>query len=218
METVNMKRLLLQLAAACCLVAVASADQPSIGVYVDSLGSTCNGSTTAGVLVGSVWANLNGPAGGGITSAEFRIDLTDRVSGAWGAFTMTWSPDPNAVASLGNPDGQFNHGGVNIAYGDCQTGTRVKLFSFMAIENTPSTDEWLSVHTSYHPTNPNFLCPLFTLCDAPAYTKICAGPAEDAPVDQYFRSVINPSIGVSSDCPAVGVTPTSWSTIKNLYR
>src|SRR5262245_45977710 len=98
METVNMKRLLLQLAAACCLVAVASADEPSIGVYVDSLGTTCTGSTTAGVLFGSVWANLNGAASGGITGAEFRIDLTDGSGEtARTAYTMVWSADPNAV-------------------------------------------------------------------------------------------------------------------------
>ena len=210
-----MMRLLLHLAAACCLVAVASADEPSIGVYVDSTGTTCTGNTAAGVLVGSVWANLDGAAGNGITGAEFRIDLSDR-----GAYTVVWSPDPNAVAVLGHPSGTgpFNQGGVNIAYDACQMGLRVKLVSFMAVENTPSSDEWLSVHQHFAPKNPNFTCPLVNLCDEPAYTKICAGRTDGAPLDRYWRSVINPSVGVSSDCNPVAVSPTSWSTIKNLYR
>ena len=217
-----MRRMLLQLAAACCLVAVASADEPSIGVYVDSTGTTCTGNTAAGVLFGSVWANLDGAAGNGITGAEFRIDLSDREPPLAGpsAFTMVWTADPNAMVTLGDPSGTgpFNQGGVNIAYGACQTGLRVKLFSFMAVENTPSTDEWLSVHRNYQPKNPNFLCPLVNLCDEPAYTKICAGRDDGASLDRYWRSVINPSVGVSSDCNPVAVSPTSWSTIKNLYR
>jgi hypothetical protein len=218
-----MMRLLLQLAAACCLVAVASAQEPSIGVYVDSTGTTCTGATTAGVLFGSVWANLDGPASAGITGAEFRIDLSDRdpTSTNRGAYTMTWSADPNAMVTLGNPsgDGPFNQGGVNIAYDACQTGPRVKLFSFMAVEITPSTDEWLSVHQHYRQNiNPYFPCPLVNLCDEPAYTKVCAGRTDGAPLDRYWRSVINPSVGVSSDCNPVAVSPTSWTTIKNLYR
>jgi len=103
---------------------------------------------------------------------------------------------------------------VNIAYADCQTSSRVQLFTFTVLESAPSTDVWFEVRQHWNPSNYLYSCPLLTLCDAPTYTAVCVG----LPDSVHWRAVINPSNGVSSDCAPVGVTASTWTTIKNLYR
>jgi hypothetical protein len=210
--------MLLQLAAvSACLATMAYAEEASIGVYLDEAGTICTGQTAGGMLRGSIWVNIAGAAAGGITSAEFRVDNDDRSG-----YSMVVEPDPAATGVVGNPfgTGPFNQGGTNIGYASCQTGPRLRLFTFTALEVVPSTDVWLTVRPHYTASNPYFVCPLVTLCDYPAFTKVCVAPPrlEGEPESDHWRSVINPSAGVTSDCVPVGVAPVTWSHIKAFYR
>jgi len=201
------KTLLVHLAALGCLVGSAFAEETTIGVYVDAAGTQCTGTTVGGVLVGSVWANLAGAAAGGITGAEFRIDNTHRFD-----CTVGVVPDPNAIIYLGDP---FNLAGTNIVYDSCQTGPRVQLFTFTLVKNTAVTDVELMLTQHFRPSNPSFgVCPMVTLCDAPAYTIVCVGLADSV----HWRALIDQSVAPTADCAPVGVSATTWTQIKELYR
>ena len=205
------KTLLVQLAALCCLVNWAYAQETTIGVYVDAAGTQCTGTTSGGVIVGSVWVNLAGAAAGGITGAEFRIENTHRSE-----TTVGISPDPNATIVLGDP---FNLAGMNIAYEFCQTGPRVRLLTFTLTENVAVTDVELLLTQHYRPSNPSFgVCPLVTLCDGPVYTKVCVGMADSV----HWRAVIDQSVVPTAACVPVsyplGLEPSTWGQVKQLYR
>ena len=210
-----MKKLLLHLAAACCLVSLAHAQEATIGVYLDDAGTVCNGTSTGPVTVGSVWVNLSGAAAGGITGAEFRVDNSMKAS-----TSVTISVDPGATIVLGDPfnadpSGPANLTGTNIAYATCQTGTRVRLMTFTLVENSPTSDIELTVMRHADPANYTFDCPLLTLCDDPAFTKVCVG----GPLDSvHWRATLNASNVQAADCAPVGVSETSWSQVKALYN
>ena len=201
-----MQKLLMHFAVAGLLASAVYAEEATIGVYVDAAGTQCTGTTSGTMITGSVWVNLAGAAAAGITGAEFRIDNNHRFD-----CTVVVSPDPAATIMLGDA---FNLAGTNFAYETCQTGTRVRLMTFSLIENTPETDIWLTLTQHARPTNWTFACPLVTLCDAPAYTKVCVG----LPNSVAWSAVLNPSEGVAAECAPVGVSPSSWSQVKGLYR
>ena len=202
-----MKTLLIHLAAACCLAAGVYAQESTIGVYVDAAGTQCTGTTSGGVVMGSIWVDLAGAAAGGFTGAEFRVDNSQREN-----CTVAMTADAGATIVLGDP---FNLYGTNIVYDTCQTGPRVQLATFMLFENVPSSDIWLTVTQHYQPTNAYYDCPLLTLCDGPVFTKVCVGMTDHS---VHWRAVINPSTGNSAACAPVSVSNTSWSQVKGLYR
>lgn len=202
-----MKRLLMHLAVACCLAGVVYAEEATIGVYVDAAGTQCTGSTNGGIVTGSVWVNLAGAAAAGFTGAEFRVDNSHRLD-----CIVTVTPDPAVTVFLGDP---FNLLRANVAFGTCQTEPRVRLLTFTLAEKVPLTDIWLTLTQSYYNLNPEFRCPLLTLCDEPVYTKVCVGMPDNS---VHWSAVLNPSEGVSADCVPVGVSASSWSQIKGLYR
>ncbi len=202
-----MKTLLMHVAAACCLAAGVYAQESTIGVYVDAAGTQCTGTTTGGVVMGSIWVDLAGAAAGGFTSAEFRVDNSQRENNI-----VSMSTDPGAIIVVGDA---FNAAGTNIAYASCQTGPRVRLATFTLIETVSASDIWLTVTQKYTPTNWTFDCPLLTLCDGPVFTKVCVGERNHS---VHWSAVLNPSIGISADCAPVSVSNTSWSQVKGLYR
>jgi hypothetical protein len=210
-----MKKLLLHLAAACCLVSLAHAQETTIGVYLDEAGTVCNGTSTAGVTTGSVWVNLGGAAAAGISGAEFRVDNSMRDF-----TTVSVSVDPGATIVLGDPfnpdpNGAANLTGTNIVYANCQTGPRVQLMTFTLIENTPTNDIVLTVMKHKDPSNYTFDCPLVTLCDAPAFTKVCVGAPEES---VHWRATLNALNEQAADCVPVGVSQTTWSQVKAMYN
>ena len=210
-----MKKLLLHLAAACCLVSLVHAQESTIGVYLDDAGTLCDGTSTGGITVGSVWVNLSGAAAGGITGAEFRVDNSMKQF-----TTVGVSVDPGATVVLGDPFNADPRGpatltGTNIAYATCQTGPRVRLMTFTLIENSPTSDIELTVMRHAEPSNFTFDCPLLTLCDAPAFTKVCVGGQADS---VHWRATLNANTVQAADCAAVGVSATSWSQVKALYN
>ena len=79
-------------------------------------------------------------------------------------------------------------------------------------------------------SNPFFQCPLFNLCDDPVFTKVCLGTdlticrnprppfAMKATCSTSGHALINPQGETSADCEPTAVQPSSWSTMKGMYR
>jgi len=178
----------------------------SIGVYLDAAGTQCQG-PIAGVTIGSVWMNLAGATTGGITGAEFRIDNSDASS-----IDVTFQPDPSVTIAIGNAF----LGGINVSFYPCQTGTagRVKLGSLVIAPMSSTPDVMLTVRPKFEPSNVNYPCAAITQCDGPVFTEVCVG----APFSDLWRAVMNPTGAIAGDCQPVGVSATSWSAVKNLYK
>ncbi len=214
---------------------------PTIGIYTDLAGTQCTGTTVNGVLQGSIWANDVD----GLTGAEFAV----YCSQDWRRdFLLQFTPEPSAALQLGNPLRCPSHdisvyggvrcpgwcwdaygvqqGGTNLAFPACQTGSRVRLFTFLLVEKTPTRDIALHITDHATPSNPYFCCPLITLCDGPVYTKLCVN--EPDYMGMYAPrgepdAIINPQDRSPALCPSasgvpLNVRPASWSALKNLYR
>jgi hypothetical protein len=115
-------------------------------------------------------------------------------------------------------------GGVNVVLPACQSGPRVRLLTFVLIEHVPTSDVTLHIVERNPPSNPHFSCPLVTLCDGLAFTKVCADDRErrQFPLIYYTpQTVINSRAGrtcKSLSALPVAVRPVSWSAVKSLYR
>jgi len=187
-------RVIASLVTALCL-SVGSANASSIGVFFAADGSSCTGTvanfTQANYFVGAI---LGGDAAAaGITGAEFRLD---GVNPGW--FT-TATAGAGSNLALGGP----TTGGCNIAWPTCQTGSFVLLYSIVSFVTTgtpPPTTLSILKHTT--PSNPNFLCPLVTLCDQ-SFTLLCVSGG------QAFLNGGNCNVAVQQ---------TSWSSVKSLYN
>ena len=174
---------------------VGSASAQSIGLYFDPSSATCSSAPTLftpGTMY--VLAVLSGADSGGITGAEFQIQNFP-----------AWFPSANAHAgatTIGNP----LTGGANIAFSPCDTGAGglVVLYTNNYFITSAVSDVTVSILRHTNPSNPFFLCSLVTLCDAPAFTKVCVNGGQ---------AFINP---VGRTC-TVGVQPATWSQVKGLY-
>ena len=174
---------------------VGTASAQSIGIFFDTGGATCSTSQapfTPGTLY--VLAVLGGSVTG-VTGAEFRVD----------GFPVGWfgsySPNPLATASLGSVGGL----GGNIAFGLCQTGLGgiVLLYTNSYFATSAVSSAYLSILRHTTPSNPNFPCPLVTLCDAPVFSARCVNGGQ---------AIINGG----SPC-TVAAVPATWSSVKELY-
>ena len=195
---------------------------PTIGIYTDLAGTQCTGSTVNGVLQGSVWVNDVD----GLTGAEFAVYCSQDWTND---FLLQFTPEPSAALQLGDPLRYFtlywgDKGGTNIAFSACQTGSRVRLFTFLLVEKTPTHDIALRITTHTTPSNPYFCCPLITLCDGPVYTKLCVRDYNGTyvPIGEP-DAIINPQDRSAAPCPSasgvpLNVRPVSWSAVKNFYR
>jgi hypothetical protein len=194
-------RVIASLVMALCL-AVGSANASSIGVFFAPDASDCDGTATQFVPFEYYVIVLLGgdAAAGGITGAEFRLDGVNTNPGGW-FNTVVASPASNVA--IGNPIGTNGQpGGVNIAFPTCQGGGMVLLYtiSSVALAAVPPTTFQINRHIT--PPNPNFQCPLVTLCDA-EFTKLCL------PGGTAFLN--------GGPCN-IAVTPATWSQVKGLYN
>jgi hypothetical protein len=181
---------------ALCL-SLGSASASSIGVFFRSDATdadTCIPQNSAFSIY--VIAILGGDAAAnGITGAEYRLTGSDP---GWFA---NYTPGPGSNLALGTPiDGI----GANIAWPSCQRpGSGMLLLGTISgFSPVPPTQRTLRIMSRNPPTNPNFPCPLVTLCDA-EFTKLCVPGGE---------GFINRPI----DCP-VAVAPATWTQVKGLY-
>ena len=188
-------RVIVTLAMALTLaVGSASAQNGSIGVFLDPAGASCS-ATQIPFNPGTMYvlALLGGESAGGITGAEFRLD----------GVPAAWFPSANARAGATTVLSPLT-GGCNIAF-VCDTGTgglvllyTVNYFVTSLINNVVIT---ANQHTT--PSNPNFICSLVTLCDAPAFSARCS---------RHGEAHIN-----GTPC-TVGTEPATWSKVKSLYN
>ena len=175
---------------------VGSASAQSIGLYFDPGAATCS-STTVMFTPGTMYvlAILSGGDAGGITGAEFRMD----------GFPNAWFPSANAHAgatTVGSP----LTGGTNIAFlCDAGTGGLVTLYTINYFVTSALSDLTVTVNRHTTPSNANFMCPLVTLCDAPAFSARCSRNGE------AFINHAGPGC-------LVGVEPATWSHVKSLYE
>lgn len=165
-------------------------------------GSTCGTTASQGVpfniyLLGTLFGDA---AATGITGAEFKLEGQDPT---WIAIVTS---NPAANLSLGNP---VQHG-CNIAFPSCQVGTgfrtAVLLYTVQFISLGPVAPAILQVTRHDTPSNPNFTCPLFTICDDPVFTKVC--------VPGGHECINDPGVFCCGD-PVVLAT---WSSVKALYQ
>jgi hypothetical protein len=175
--------------------AAGAASAASIGIYFDAAGTDCD--YTVGMYQPvNFWvlAQIGGTSADGITGAEFRIL---NWPGSWFG-NVTANPAANTV--LGNL-----WTGTNIAFSACQPGSSglVLLYSVAGLATSVVGETYLTVAQHFTPSNPSFQCPLFTLCDAPVYTKVCVSGG---------TAILN-----GRPC-VIGVQPTSWSQVKSLYN
>lgn len=187
-------------AAAIALIAGPVSAQ-SIGVFADPEGNSCEFTAEVGQSFPLyIIATLGGGASGGMTGAEFRVD---GIPFGWITLEVA---NPAANVVIGDPMGD----GTNIAFPSCQTGTggKVLLFTITVIPSTAVSDLILTVEMHTNPSNPNFQCPLVTLCDIPAFTKLCVCGGQ---------AVIN---GTIQNCGCGDPSPTeatTWGHLKSLY-
>ena len=186
-------RVIASLVMALCLT-VGSANASSIGVFFAPDASDCDGTAAPFVpFFTYVIALLGGDAAaGGITGAEFRLDGIDPT------WFNTVTPNPASNVSIGNPI----TGGVNIAFPSCQGGTQVLLYTIQSVALNPIPARTLQIDRHTTPPNPNFQCPLVTLCDA-EFTKVCV------PGGTAFLN--------GGPCN-IAVEEKTWSKVKGLYN
>jgi len=211
-----------------------------------------NGKTPWGVCQPptiNVYAELKGASAGGITGAEYAGTFGATTAADPGYFFLE-IPNPMATTVLGSaffpPDPAPR--GQNIVFDTCQDGLgtgRVLLATLIVIPTVPCGSTQLppqiNMSTVQHflPSNVYFRCPLFTLCDAPAYTKVCLGdnitlcrtPVPPFPTASQcstsgafaINDPTSPGIGACQPPPgktaaAATIESTTWGNVKGLYR
>ena len=179
------------------------ASQPigSLGVYFDPGGTTCSRQVTPFEPFDLyILAKTAGISACGITGAEFR------VLGFPAEWFPTATPPPPGSFVLGEPFGN----GVNIAFSTCQMNDTdvVQLLHYVVFPTTAVTNHALSIVARNPPSNASHPWPLFVLCAAPVYavTRVDA-----------VNAILNPTMPAPCD-KVVGVTPATWTVVKDLFR
>ena len=179
-----------------------------------------------------VYARLGGNVPG-IAGAEMFIQAINSANGQvvdLAALGWTVSVTANAAASVtvGNPiltttptppEPPYKRGNIAFAVNPdgtgCQTGDAgappgmvllytIQMFNFSTGTPIPN-NTYLKVGAGMPPSSTLFDCPTLNLCDTPIFTKVCVTGGS---------YIINP---VGRSCN-VAVEPTTWSTVKDLYR
>jgi len=160
-----------------CLPAGAQTNDGYIGIYADQSGQSPCASVPQGTGVNLyILATLAGATAGGITGAEFRIEVTD-PSGWFISYNA-----PTGTTQLGSPldlapENLADGSGMNIAFSNCQQDSSGKvLLGTLGIFNWNGGPTQLLVKRHSNPPNPNWSCPLYVLCDDPEFTKSCMTP------------------------------------------
>jgi len=230
-----MKRQLVALLASAVLLPAlpCSAANGNIGIFADQHAATCMATVPcSGSLNLWVYALLEGSSGGGITGAEYSIDVGSSAADPLWFFSETFNPAATVVGAGALNPGDPGARGVNVAFAQCQPGGPVP---FVLLESVTAfsldcaqAKLILTVVKHDAASNQFFQCPLFVLCDSPVFTKICIGSnlttcrnpeppfPNNATCSTSGQFILNPVVGV--DRCKVGVEAATWSTMKELYR
>ena len=219
------------LASLCLVASPTLAANGNIGLFFDSSASICAQNDSCGrAATIYVFALLQGASGTGITGAEYQV--TCGLNGNPDGFLFNEVFDPIAT-TLGT--GAFNPidagaRGINLVYPACQTGDGTKvLLETVTAFNLGCLPGETRLRVEKHTTASNqfFQCPLFTLCDAPVFTKVCLGSnlrlcqnpepprPNNATCSTSGEAFLNPG-PTRANC-SVGVASTTWSHVKSLY-
>jgi hypothetical protein len=234
-EEICMKRQLVALLASALLLPAlpCSAANGNIGIFADPHAATCMATVPCmGTLKLWVYALLEGSSAGGITGAEYSIDVGSSAPDPLWFFSETFNASATVVGTGALNPGDALSRGVNLAWAQCQPGGPVP---FVLLETVTAlsfdcaqSKLILTVVKHDVASNQFFQCPLFVLCDDPVYTKVCIGSnlttcrnpeppfPNNATCSTSGQFILNPVIGV--DRCKVGVETATWSTMKELYR
>jgi hypothetical protein len=200
-----------------------------LGLYSDAAGTICDFSG-AGVTTVHLIATTAGGSAGGITGAEFRIEIGNptgylfNYSGPSGA-TVIGSPVDDTPADNTDPKG------VNIAFA-CKpgpppqgmAGDRIDMGTLTIINLGTGGPTTLKIKEKTPPSNISLApCPLFTECDDPAFTAVCMTIRSDQPGLTEEPVTFCASVGGAPcvpypTCGFVGVESSTWSRVKAVYR
>jgi len=184
-----------------------------------------------------VYAEASGASAGGITGAEYSISTSADTDWQW---IEDFSPATSAGAiTVGVGAIAGLQPGINIAWGACQSpAAAIHLQTITVLDLSGSFSgiaNLLQVEAHSTPGNPFFRCPLFNLCDAPAYTKVCLGDNIETAVCPFppgalaclysssGQFLLNP-VGGPCDCGALdsclptAIDARTWGEVKGLYR
>jgi len=201
-------------------------------MFFDQNGALCQAAVPCGPPVRMyVYALLQGSSGSGITGAEYKVQIGANNNADPGyLFNETFDPAATVIGGAFNPTDPGTRG-VNVSWAACQVGDGTKVLietvDILNLDCENTGELALKVVKHDIPSNQFFQCPLFTLCDAPVYTKVCLGsnittcrnPEPPFPNNSTCSSsgtaFVNPAPG--HNC-TVAVTNQAWSTVKGLYR
>lgn len=227
------RRLLVVMALLAALPSRALARDGEVSVVFDPGASLyCSTIPCACWQTAYVFAFFTGASQTGITGVEYAV--TPSNGGTGYTFIETFQA-PTVVGLGAFPP----HGGVNVAWPACQTGDWTKLLietvRILNVSDCSGDEVVLTVTKKYQASNQFFQCPLFILCDAPIYTKVCLGSnvttcqnpeppyPDNALCSTSGRAFLNPQYPYCHDvlpasvCP-VAAKPQAWSAVKQLYR
>jgi hypothetical protein len=198
----------------------------------------------------NIYAELKGASAAGITGVEFAA--TYGPDGApdtdWAIFSVGYNP--TASVRLGDAFLPVDPGtrGLNMSWDNCQNDNgRVYIGTIVLFGIAPCGPSQLPPSffmeggQATDPSNPFFRCPLFSLCDAPVFTKVCLGDnivpcevqAPPFPLSATCSTSGRFSINVSKDtglgkCYPAGkagvqsqdklTAEATWSSVKELYK
>jgi len=194
-----------------------------VGVFGDGLGTDCCiVMNTAGNGRFHIFAVTGGATAAGITGAEFRVSIEPSEALA----TFQWAPAAGTSLTNGNPIDNGAGGGVDLSFQGCETqtglaGDKILLGTVHVLKLAGEHQVVLRAHST--PSNPSFACPTLTLCDAPAFTRVCltlqvGDPALGGEEPASFSSAVNSASCTGASCGFVAVEPATWSMVKSLYN
>lgn len=203
----------------------------NIGIFFDPGAALCQGAVPCGPPVRMyVYGLLTGASQFGITGAEYKVQIgaNNNADAGW-MFMEIFDPTATTIGTGAFNPVDTSARGVNVSWASCQIGDGTKvLIETVDVLNTLCDPNELLLKVVKHdfPSNAYFLCPLFVMCDAPVYTKMCLGsnltvcqnPNPPYPYTSTCSSsgqaYINP--GPLRNC-TVAVNPATWSSVKALY-
>ena len=190
--------------AAALLVLLAAAEGAAegngvLGLFFDANASACSGRIAPGGLA-TLYVLLapDGDTRGGISGAEFRVTTAATGYRLFAEEALL----PNLIVKLGEALGA----GTNVAANGCPSGLVIPILRFQVQNLSGGNDAVVGIDAKNPPQNPDFPCALVTLCDLPAYTKVCIRPG---------KAVLNPTGSVA--CGS-GAASAEWGGVKELYR
>lgn len=235
-----MKTSMISLLLVASLTSSAGAVDGQIVIAFDAGGGTCSAVVPCNCQQNIyVLGLLEGASVGGITGAEYSVQIGPNNSPDPGwLFSETFDPAALVIGggAFNPPDNAAR--GVNVAWPGCQQGTgrHVLLETVRALNfGCAAIGPQLLVVKHSRPSNQFFQCPLFVLCDAPVYTKVCVGFTSqcqnpeppfpnNATCSTGGQGFLNPVQTCNfqiqpepADC-TIAVDAKSWSRVKGLYR